>query len=75
MAVMIGLSLGLLIGGLVVMWLSPSAHNPTLVTVVWWIGLVLVVFGVILLITPVMVWLYNQVQAMIGADGGPQRLR
>lgn len=72
---MLGLGLGLLIGGLVVMWLSPSAHNPTLVTVVWWVGVVLVLFGVIILITPVMVWLYNQVHAMIGADGGIQRLR
>lgn len=74
MAIMIGLGLGLLIGGLVVMWLSPSAHNPTLVTVVWWIGLVLVLFGVVIIITPVMVWIYNQVQAMVGADGVPQRL-
>lgn len=68
MAIMIGLGLGLLIGGLVVMWLSPSAHNPMLVGIVWWIGLVLVIFGVILLVTPVMVWVYNQVQAMVGAE-------
>lgn len=67
MTVMLGLGLGLLIGGLVVMWLSTSAHYPPLVQAVWWIGLVLVVFGVVLLITPVMVWLYNNVQAMVGA--------
>lgn len=65
MAIMIGLSLGLLISGLVIMLLSPSAHNPTLVTVIWWIGLVLVVFGVILLITPAMVWIYGQVRAIV----------
>lgn len=72
MAIMVGLGLGLLIGGLVIMWLSPAAHNPLLVAVIWWIGVVLAVFGVILLVTPVMVWLYNQVQAMVGADGGRQ---
>ena len=65
MAIMIGLGLGLLIGGLLVMYLSPAAHNPALVAIVWYIGAVLVVFGVVLLVTPVMVWVYNNVRQMV----------
>lgn len=75
MAIMIGLGLCLFIGGLVVMWFSPSAHNPTLVSVIWWVGAVLAVFGVVILVTPAMVWLYNQVHAVLGAEGGRQVLR
>ena len=74
MVIVFGLGLGLLLGGLLVMWLSPSAHNSILVAVVWWIGLVLVLFGVILLATPILVYIYNQVQAMLGVDGGRQQL-
>lgn len=74
MAIMIGLGLGLLIGGLVVMWLSPSTHNPTLVNLIWWVGAVLAVFGVVILVTPMLVWVYNQVHAMLGADAGIQRI-
>lgn len=70
MVVMLGLGLGLLIGGLAVMWMSPAARYQTLVVVVWWIGVVLVVFGVILLVTPAMVWIYEQVQSIVG--GGRQ---
>lgn len=75
MTIMLGLGLGLLIGGLVVMWLSPAAHQPVLITVVWWIGLVLTVFGVVLLATPILVWVYNNVHAMLGAEGGRQIVR
>ena len=66
MVIVFGLGLGLLLGGLLVMWLSPSAHNSTLVTVVWWIGLVLVLFGVILLATPVLTWVNGVIRGIIG---------
>lgn len=65
MAIMIGISLGLLIGGLIVMVLSKWAGPPTLQVIVWWIGLVLVIFGVILLVTPVFDYLYAQIRQMI----------
>lgn len=71
--VILGMALGLLIGGLVVMWLSVAAHYSPLVQVVWWIGIILVVFGVVLLATPIMVWLYAQIQAMLGGGSLPRR--
>jgi hypothetical protein len=65
MAVMIGVGLGLLIGGLVVMWLSPSAKKEPLITIIWWVGLICACFGLVILVTPILNWLYHQVQQMI----------
>ena len=60
------LGLALLLGGLVVCWLSASAKYPLLVKVVLIIGIVLVVIGCVLLITPVIVWVDGQLRAMLG---------
>ena len=66
MTVVIGLAIGLIIAGLVMLVLSPKAGHPILVTLVWWAGLILLVVGLVLLFTPVLVWLNAQLRAMLG---------
>lgn len=66
MIVVIGLAIGLIVGGLVILALSGGAKYPLLVAVLFWVGIVMVVIGLILLVTPVLVWLNNQIRAAIG---------
>lgn len=67
MVVVIGLSVGLIIGGLVIAYLRTSITYPVLQQILLWVGIVLVVVGLILLVTPVLVWVYTQLQSIIGA--------
>lgn len=66
MVVVVGLAIGLIIAGLVIIYLSRYANYPVLVTVFFWVGLVMSVIGLILLITPVLVWLTYQIRTAIG---------
>lgn len=66
MAVYIGVALGLLIGGLVVCFLSGSVQHPLLVRVVWWIGLLLAVCGALLFLAPILAWLAANLRAALG---------
>lgn len=66
MVVVIGLAVGLVLAGLVMAWLSGSLRQPTLAAVVYWAGVVLVVVGLVLLITPVLVWLSAQLRSALG---------
>jgi apolipoprotein N-acyltransferase len=66
MTVVIGLALGLIVVGLIMAWLSPSMKKEPLVSIVWWVGVVLVVVGLILLLTPVLIWINNQLRAALG---------
>lgn len=66
MTPLIFLSLVLIIGGLVMCWLSPSVGKPPLVSIVWVAGVVLVCIGLVLLLTPVLVWANTQLRAMLG---------
>ena len=68
MTVVIGLAVGLILVGLLMAWLSPSvARVPLLAAIVFWTGVVLVIIGLILLLTPVLVWLNVQLRQMLGA--------
>ena len=66
MTIIIGLALGLIIAGLVMAWLSPGMKNPLLISVVFYVGVALVVIGLILLLTPVLIWVNAQLRAMLG---------
>jgi len=66
MTVIIGLAIGLIVAGLVMAFLSGSMKYPLLVSVVFWVGVGLVVVGLVLLLTPVLVWLNGQLRAMLG---------
>jgi apolipoprotein N-acyltransferase len=63
--VVVGLSLVLIIAGLLMAWLSPNMKG-VLVTIVWWVGVILVIIGLILLLTPVLVWIEHQLRSMMG---------
>lgn len=66
MHIIIGLALGLILVGLLMCWLKGSIHQPTLASVVYWTGIVLVVVGLILLLTPVLLWINLQLRSAMG---------
>lgn len=66
MALFIGVALGLLIGGLVVCFLSGSLQYTLLVRVVWWLGLGLALCGALLILVPVLAWVSAQLRAALG---------
>ncbi len=65
MQIVVALSLVLIIGGLLICWLSGSAGRAS--TMFWWVGIVLAVFGFILLLAPAFVFLSGVIQQMLGA--------
>lgn len=67
MYIVIGLALGLILAGLLMIWLCKGITQPTLQTVVYWVGIALLIIGLILLLTPVLVWVNVQLRAMLGA--------
>ncbi len=66
MTIVIGLAIALIIAGLVMIILSPKAGHPILVIFTWWAGLILLIVGLVLLFTPVIVWVNAQLRAMLG---------
>lgn len=65
MVFIIGLAVGLMLGGLAICWLSPSAGS--LKPLAWWAGIILFVVGFVLFIAPIIVWLAAQLRSMLGA--------
>lgn len=65
MAIVVGLAVGLIVAGLVIIWLSGNARQPVLVSVFWWVGLALAVVGLILLLAPVVAWIDQQLRSML----------
>ncbi len=66
MTIVVGLALGLILAGLVMAWLAGSLRQPVLAGIVYWVGVALVVVGLILLLTPVIVWVDSQLRAILG---------
>ena len=66
MHVVVGLALGLVLGGLLMVYLCGGIQQETLRTVVYWTGAVLVVVGLVLLLTPAVVWLNLQLRSILG---------
>lgn len=66
MYVVIGLAMGMILGGLLMAFLCGSIQQATLKALVYWVGIVLVIVGLILLLTPVVVWVNVQLRAMLG---------
>ena len=67
MHIVIGLALGLILVGLVMTYLCGSIQQALIRLVVYWTGVVMVVIGLVLLLTPVLVWVNTQIRAMLGA--------
>lgn len=66
MTTLLFLALALILAGLLMCWLAPKTGISWLTTVVFWAGIILVVVGLVLLLTPVLVWLNAQLRAMLG---------
>lgn len=66
MYVVIGLALGLIVVGLIMTALSGNLKYPLLISITFWVGLALVVIGLVLLLTPVLIWINNQLRSMLG---------
>jgi hypothetical protein len=66
-AIYIGLAIGLIIGGLVICLLSGNAKQPFLITLFWWIGIIVAVVGLLLAIAPIVAWLAGTAKQAIGA--------
>lgn len=60
------LAIGLILGGLVICWLRDKPGNALLALVLWWVGIIMVVIGLVLLLAPVFVWLDHQLVSMFG---------
>jgi hypothetical protein len=63
---LIWISLALIVAGLLMCWLSSAVKYPIIVSVVLWTGIVLVVVGLVLLLTPVIVWINWQLRSILG---------
>ena len=59
-------ALVLILAGLAMAWVGPKLTPALLGRVVYWVGVVLIVVGLILLLSPVLFWLNAQLRAMFG---------
>ncbi len=66
MSLILPLGVGLVIAGLLFCWLREKVGSALLSTVVYYTGIVLVVVGLVLILTPVLIWLHAQLTAMLG---------
>ena len=66
MHIVIGLALGLILAGLLMVWLCGGIAQHVLKSIVYWVGIVLIVIGLILLLTPVVIWVNIQLRSMLG---------
>lgn len=67
MTVILGIAAGLILLGLVMCFLCPSIKFVLLQKVVYYVGIAMVIIGLILLLAPVVIWVNNQLTAMLGA--------
>lgn len=65
MALMIGITVGLILAGLLIIVLSPHVKPALLATVSYWAGVVLLVVGLLMLVTPVLIWARDQLRTML----------
>lgn len=66
MHVVVGLAVGLLLAGLVMAWLSGALRPPLLAAIAYWVGVVLVAVGLVLLLTPVLIYVNGVLRGMLG---------
>jgi hypothetical protein len=66
MTIILGLALTLIICGLVMAALADKVGNALLTRVVWVVGVVLVVIGLVLLVSPGILWINGQLRQMLG---------
>ena len=64
MAIVLGIALALILAGLVMAVLSKQVAG-LLGIIVYWVGIVLIIIGLIFLLSPVILWLNAQLRAML----------
>ena len=70
MMVVLGLAFACIVVGIVMIWGSSATRMPPLLTtVVSWVGVILVVVGLVLLLAPVVVFLDRQIRAALAGAG------
>lgn len=62
----IGLAVVLMIGGLLICYLSPSAKYPLAVAIAWWIGFLVFLCGALLILAKIILWVAGVLQSMLG---------
>ncbi len=63
MAIVIGLALGLIIAGIILVKFGGGIG--LLSTVLYYTGIIIIIVGLILLVTPVLNWVYMQLKMML----------
>ncbi len=53
----------MILAGLAMVCFADKARYPILCILVFWSGIALIIIGLILLLTPVLVWIYNQLRS------------
>jgi hypothetical protein len=59
--------LGIILAGILMAAYSGQLRYPLLKELVFWIGIAAIVVGVVVILTPVFVWLSAQIKSMTGA--------
>lgn len=63
--VFIGVALGLILVGLLMCLLCTAVKHGLLSTIVYYVGIILLIVGLILLVTPVLIWLNVQLRSAL----------
>lgn len=61
------LAVALILAGLAIAWLSSAIKQAVLAAVIYWVGVVIALLGLVLVLAPILIWLRAQLQSMLGA--------
>jgi hypothetical protein len=67
MTIVIGIALGFILVGMVMALWGKSVTPPLLGTVLHVVGVCLIIIGLVLLLTPVLVWVNSQFRSMLSS--------
>lgn len=62
--VVVSVALGMIIGGLLIAWLSSSAGKTA--SIFWWVGVIVAVLGLFLFVAPIVVYIAGHIRAALG---------
>ncbi len=68
------LAIVMIIAGLAMCFLSSSVKHPLLIQIVFIAGIILVVVGLFLLLTPVIIWIDRQLQSALATHASLDNL-
>ncbi len=65
MAVVLGVAFACIVVGIFMAWGSKQIGGGILPLVVYWVGVALIVVGLVLLLTPVLIYINNELRKML----------